>query len=173
MAEAEALAQEQAERVQALVASFARIGRDTMMGLPFYNEALAVEALGFERCGDEWLGVLITPWFMNLMLVPEQPIPYSESDNGQQRVVELPAGPVKFRCGGTEDFGMFHAQPIASPMDVYKSQEQARAAARKALAQQKTPAAAEPVRASQPQQGVSRRTLFSFAGRPLNTDSPS
>lgn len=173
MFENDKLAQEQPERVRALVVSFARIGRESMQGLPFYNEALAVEAVGFERCGDEWLGVLITPWFMNLVLVPEQITSYTEADNGKQRVVELPAGAVKFRCGGTEDFGMFHAQPIASPMDVYKSQEQARAAARKALAQQKAPAAAEPAPVSQSQQGVSRRTLFSFAGRPINTDLPS
>lgn len=173
MPETETPAQHEMERMHRLTASFARIGRETMLGLPFYNEALAVEALGFERCGDEWLGVLITPWFMNLMLVPEQPISYLEADNGKQRMVELPAGPLKFRCGGTEEFGMFHAYPIASQMDLYKSQEQARAAARRALAQQRTPAAAEPVHVSQSQQGVSRRTLFSFAGRPLNTDSPS
>ena len=112
--------------MQTLVASFERIARESMRGLPFYNEALSVEAVGFERIGDGWLGVLITPWFMNLMLVSDQPIPYAEAANGKRRSVELPGGPVKFLCGGTEDFGMFDAHSIASPMDVYKSQDQAR-----------------------------------------------
>jgi [NiFe] hydrogenase assembly HybE family chaperone len=165
--------QQAPERARALAASFERIGSETMRGLPFYNEALAVEALDFERFGDEWLGVLITPWFMNLVLVPVQQVPYSEAANGTKRDVELPGGTVTFRCGGTADCGLFHAHSLASPMDVYKSQEQARAAGRRALARLRMPAPAEPAPVSQPQQGVSRRTLFSFAGRPLNSESPN
>lgn len=161
----------QTERVGALAASFERIGHDTMLSLPFYNEKLAVEALDFEPFGDEWLGVLITPWFMNLVLVPGRPVPYSEAANGTKREIELPGGSVTFRCGGTEDFGLFYANSLASPMDVYKSQEQARAAGRRVLAGLRSPVEAEPKGTSQPQQGVSRRTLFSFAGRPLNSES--
>lgn len=160
-------------RVQALVASFARIGEETMRGLPFYNEDLAVEAVGFEQFGDEWLGALITPWFLNLMLVPEAPLPYVESANGRQRAVVLPGGPVTFRCGGTDTVGLFHAHSIASPMDAYKTQAQARAAARLALARLCTPPQEASAPVSQDQTGVSRRTLFRFAGRPLNSESPS
>ena len=161
-------------RVKALVASFERIGGESMRGLPFYNEALSVEAVGFDRLGDGWLGVLITPWFMNLMLVSEQPIPYVEAANGKKRTVELPGGPVKFLCGGTEDFGMFDAHSIASAMNVYRSQAQARAAARLALARMRTPPqpeAAHPPTAAQTV--VSRRSLFSFAGRPLSSERSS
>jgi [NiFe] hydrogenase assembly HybE family chaperone len=173
-AHSEALAPPQPGPVAALVASLERIGRDSMRGLPFYNEALSVEAVGFERFGEAWIGVLITPWFMNLMLVSDQPIPYAEAANGEQRTIELPGGPVKFLCGGTEDFGMFHAHSIASPMDVYKSQNQARAAARRALAGVRTPPQAEPARApSAAQPVVSRRTLFNFAGRPLSSEQSS
>ena len=154
------VAVEQIDRVQTLVASFERIARESMCGLPFYNEALSVEAVGFERIGDGWLGVLITPWFMNLMLVSDQPIPYAEAANGKKRSVELPGGPVQFLCGGTEDFGMFDAHSIASPMDVHKSQDQARAAARLALA--RADAAAGRVGASSAG-GASRR----FAKNPL------
>ncbi|MGA8294608.1 MAG: [NiFe]-hydrogenase assembly chaperone HybE, partial [Rhodoplanes sp.] len=111
----EAVAAQQPGRVAALVASFTRIGQESMRGLPFYNEALSVEAIGFERLGEGWLGALITPWFMNLMFVSDQPIPYAETANGEKRPVELPGGRLKFLCGGTEDFGMFHAHSIASP----------------------------------------------------------
>jgi [NiFe] hydrogenase assembly HybE family chaperone len=158
--------------VQSLVASFERIGRESMRGLPFYNEALSVEAVGFERFGDEWLGALITPWFMNLMLVSDQPVPYAEAANGRKRTVDFPGGSVKFLCGGAEDFGMFDAHPIASPMDAYKSQDQARAAARLALVRLRTPPRAETAPPAA-QSVVSRRTLFSFAGRPLSSDTTS
>jgi len=168
----EAFAAQHSGRVVALVASFERIGRDSMRGLPFYNEALAVEAIGFERFGEGWLGILVTPWFMNLMLVSDQPVPYAEAANGEKCTVELPGGPVTFLRGGTEDFGMFQAHSIASPMDVYKSQNQVRAAARRALVSVRTPAQLEPApQAAQPV--VSRRTLFNFAGRPLSSGSSS
>lgn len=161
------IAAAQTGRLGALVASFERIARESMRGLPFYNEALSVEAVGFERIGDEWLGVLITPWFMNLMLVSDQPIPYAEAANGKKRTVELPSGPVTFLCGGTEDFGMFDAHSIASPMDVHKSQDQAQAAARLTLARVRTsPQAPSAHRRRAGPAVVSRRTLFGFAGRP-------
>lgn len=161
------------ERVAALVANFARIGEEAMRGLPFYNDKLDVEAVEFERFGDDWLGALITPWFLNLMLIPEQPVPYAEAANGKKREVALPGGTVTFRCGGTEEFGLFHAFSITSPVDIYKTQDQARAAARLALARIRAPQEEAPAPVSQPGKGVSRRTLFRFAGRPLNSDSPS
>jgi [NiFe] hydrogenase assembly HybE family chaperone len=173
-AHSEAVAPPQPGRVAELVASFERIGRESMQGLPFYNEVLSVEAVGFERFGEGWLGVLITPWFMNLMLISDQPIPYAEAANGEKRSIELPGGSLTLLCGGTEDFGMFHAHSIASPMDVYKSQNQACAAARRALASMRTPTQAEPARApSAVQPGVSRRSLFNFAGRPLSSEKSS
>jgi len=165
--QSELIAAAQTGRLGALVASFERIARESMRGLHFYNEALSVEAVGFERIGEEWLGVLITPWFINLMLVSDQPIPYAEAANGKKRTVELPSGPVTFLCGGTEDFGMFDAHSIASPMDVHKSQDQAQAAARLALARVRTsPQAPSAHRRRAGPAVVSRRTLFSFAGRP-------
>jgi [NiFe] hydrogenase assembly HybE family chaperone len=144
-----------------------------MIGLPFYNDALSVEAVGFEPFGDERLGVLITPWFMNLMLIADLAIPYSECSNGQKRRVDLPGGEESFLCGGTEEFGMFYARSLASPMDVYRSQDQVRAAARMALARALSPPPTEsaPVAAST-QPAMSRRTLFTFAGRPLQADPP-
>lgn len=162
----------QSKRVRALVAEFERIGAESMRGLPFYNEALAVEAVGFERLGDEWLGVLITPWFLNLVLAPDQSIPYVEAANGKKRAVDLPGGPVQFLCGGTENFGLFYGHSIASPMHVYKTQEQARAAARRALVGYCSPPQAAQATGPHPAQAVSRRNLFSFAGRPLNSEPP-
>jgi [NiFe] hydrogenase assembly HybE family chaperone len=172
MAEGGHIAPEQSDRVRALVTSFERIARNSMYGLPFYNDALAVEAVGFECFGDGWIGVLITPWFMNLVFLSERPIPYSEAANGKKRTAELPGGPVTFLCGGAEDVGMFEAHSIASPMAVYKSQDQARAAARQALLRLRTPLQAEP-RAPLAQPVVSRRNLFSFARRPLSSESSS
>jgi [NiFe] hydrogenase assembly HybE family chaperone len=158
-------------RLPALVASFTRISAG-LADLPFYNAALAVEAVGFQPFGRESLGVLVTPWFMNLMLIPGEAEAYSENANGAKRVVEFPSGTQTFLHGGTEDFGMFWSRSLASPMDAYRSQPQVRAAARLALARLLTPPPAEtPDPDDAP--AVSRRTLFTFAGRPIDADPPA
>ncbi len=41
-----------------------------MRGLDVVNPRLAVEAVGFAPWDGHWLGVLLTPWCMNLMLLP-------------------------------------------------------------------------------------------------------
>jgi heterodisulfide reductase subunit A-like polyferredoxin len=72
---------------------------------------------------------------------------------------------------GSGQLGMFYARSLASPMDVYKSQDQARAAARIALVRALSPPQAEPAQAATTTQpALSRRTLFTFAGRPLHSD---
>ncbi len=40
-----------------------------MRGLPIVNPALAVEAVGFAPWEGHWLGVMVTPWFINLTLL--------------------------------------------------------------------------------------------------------
>jgi [NiFe] hydrogenase assembly HybE family chaperone len=49
---------------------FNQIHRDEMVGLPFTNAALSVECIGFALHDGNWLGVLLTPWCMNLLLLP-------------------------------------------------------------------------------------------------------
>lgn len=64
------------QRVQALEQAFARIQRERMADVPVLNPSLQVQAVGFAlEPGEEaepsiaW-GVLITPWFMNLIRLP-------------------------------------------------------------------------------------------------------
>jgi [NiFe] hydrogenase assembly HybE family chaperone len=58
---------------QALVARYERIAATRMAGLPVVNPALRVQAVDFETLPGEpgvALGVLIAPWFMNLVRLP-------------------------------------------------------------------------------------------------------
>jgi len=60
----------------ALEQCFADIARHRMQGVPLLNPALQVQALGFEPDPLDShisLGLLITPWFMNLVRVASQP----------------------------------------------------------------------------------------------------
>ena len=65
-----------AAAARALQALFEHIARTPMAGLPLLQPGLQVQALGFEPVPAEpsvALGVLITPWFMNLVLLPLDP----------------------------------------------------------------------------------------------------
>ncbi len=48
---------------------YRHIEQTRMDGVPILNPVLRVEAVGFTPWNGQWLGVLITPWFMNLILL--------------------------------------------------------------------------------------------------------
>ncbi|MCL4186805.1 MAG: [NiFe]-hydrogenase assembly chaperone HybE [Rhodobacteraceae bacterium] len=128
-------------RVAALVDAF-RAADAAMRDLPLYNPALAVEAWGFRPLAAEGLaGVLISPWFMNLVLLPLVAEPIEPARWGQARRVELPAGEQTFRYAGDTGLGAIWTASLHSPMEVFRSQAQARAEARLRLQSALTPPA--------------------------------
>jgi len=75
-----------------------------------------VRAVGFRPWGEHWLGVLVTPWFMNLMLLPRvaahwHPIPERES-----RHFVFPAGVFEFIGAVDAELGNYLACSLFSPM---------------------------------------------------------
>ena len=55
-------------RVALLVDYFQRIAETQMRDVPILNPQLHVQAIDFQPLADQtWLGVLLTPWFMNLI----------------------------------------------------------------------------------------------------------
>ena len=127
-----------AERIRQLVQRFTHIGETAMRDLPIYNHALHVDALGFQVTDKGLLGVLITPWFINVMLLPQQkqkaPLPL-----GQRVTHELIAGEHAFTVGEDDELGHYDFLTLASPTLRYKSQQVARDAAQKALSKLLTP----------------------------------
>jgi len=59
-------------RAAALEARFGDIAATRMRGVPVLHEGLAVQAVGFEAVDDGLVGVLVTPWFMNLVWPAQQ-----------------------------------------------------------------------------------------------------
>ena len=66
-----------------------------MQNLPICNPRLKVESVGFREFEGHELGVLITPWFMNLVLLPG---PDSELDLAESSASEwaFPSGQHEF-----------------------------------------------------------------------------
>ncbi len=96
-----------------------------MRDLPLLQDALAVEAIGFRRSGGARVGVLITPWAMNLLRLPDgDAIP-----EGNVGTRELPRGPVDFIGARDEGIGAYETCSLFSPMHRFENQEAARAVA--------------------------------------------
>lgn len=113
-------------RIAELVARFHEIGQTAMRDLPLYNPALEVEAVGFRLVEGHWIGVLVTPWFMNLMRLPEHSTPMDARRMGGERKVVLPSGETDLMQGGDESIGYYESLPLHSPMFAFNTREEAR-----------------------------------------------
>jgi [NiFe] hydrogenase assembly HybE family chaperone len=150
-------------RVLALIEVFQRIDAG-MQDLPIYNDKIAIEAIGFRPFGDaEILGVVLTPWFMNLITLPIEPAPMKMAEIGRTVRTMLPAGERAFVVGGDELIGHYKAHSLHSPVLNFTLSGQARAEAQRMLALLMTPprATAEVVaRSSSAATGLDRRALL-------------
>lgn len=122
-----------AEDPSALIeATFRRIGTERMAGLPFSNPALAVAAVGFARHGSDWRGVLVTPWGINLLLLPaakDWPVP----DPHQRVFREYASGTFAFLGNLEEGLGAYLACPLIHDMAQFADQATALLTARACL----------------------------------------
>ena len=99
-----------------LEAAFARIQRERMADVPILNDALCVEAVGFVALDDDALGVLVTPWFMNLMLVAADPVAGPDQRPGEKSIVSLPSGEFEFIAAFEEGIGDYRMCSLFSPV---------------------------------------------------------
>ncbi len=108
---------------------FERIHRERMAGLPLLNERLQVEVLGFQVYEGRVLGILITPWLMNLVLLPGEQDHWEDLTMGHKEPHVFPAGTYKFMVNEIEEIGACQTHSLYSPMREFQSQAHVRAAA--------------------------------------------
>lgn len=113
--------------------AFAHVQATRMQDLPFLNGALRVEAVGFRVWEGRYLGVLITPWFMNLLLLPQDPAQWRHVRYGDALAYELPAGVFEFISARDAQLGDYQSCSLFSPMFEFGDQDGARATAAAAL----------------------------------------
>jgi [NiFe] hydrogenase assembly HybE family chaperone len=87
-----------------------------MEGLPFVNPAIDVEAVGFAPWQSYWLGVMVTPWFINLMLLPRDPDAWTSLPQGKTQRHHFPAGDYEFIYSNNEDIGEYQMCSLLSPV---------------------------------------------------------
>ena len=110
---------------KALESVFDGIRAERMAEVPILNDALRVEAVGFREFGDNFLGVLVTPWFMNLMLLPGEAGAWDEDRPGEKLRHTLPAGDFEFIAGHEDGIGHYRMCSLFSPMFEFADHEAA------------------------------------------------
>lgn len=140
-------------RVDALQARFVAIERERMAGIPILHPGLQVHATGFTewqpaplQAGDPLqdttvaLGVLITPWFMSLLLLPLETLWHPDAVG--HRLLRAP-GPQSLEFLGAQDdvLGYYESCALFSPMQDFADQPHAIAVAHAVLEQLRQPAA--------------------------------
>lgn len=127
------LAAEIARRTGLLSADFREVFHSKMRDLPMVNQALHVEAVGFQPHDQGILGVLIAPWFMNLVLLPNEGRPALRA--GEKEMIPFPSGEYEFIHNAREMTGPYLACSLFSPMGDFTSQLQAVDVARAVMAE--------------------------------------
>lgn len=109
-----------------LVADFQEIYNGKMKDVPIINHALQIEAVGFQAYKGQFLGVLISPWFMNLVLLPDTHEDWSELIPGTKELIAFPSGEYEFLHNYRELVGGYKSCSLFSPMGDFSSQLQAK-----------------------------------------------
>ncbi len=141
-----------------LEAAFGDVLANRMRGLPFVNPAIRVEAVAFAPWKHYWLGVMLTPWAMNLMLVPREMSSWRPLAMGNKRRYAFPAGHFDFISAHDDAIGEFLICSLFSPVDAFADHETARETAR--LARQALFEAEETALDAQLGKPMSRRDLL-------------
>jgi len=131
---------------QRLEVAFRRIERERMAGVPILNPALRVEAVGIRPFDGDWLSVLVTPWFMNAVILPGDgsAAAWAAAMPGGTIRRTFPAGTFDFLVGEEDGLGRFAMCSLFSPMDEFADAATAAATALAALEALLAPADDEP-----------------------------
>lgn len=118
------------EKAKRLTEAFRDIYDNKMRDTPFTNRSLAVEAVGFRPWDGHILGVLVVPWFMNLVLMPGPEDDWRQFKTGDKRVFSFQSGAYEFVFNQRPSTGPYFACSLFSPMEDFSNQLQATDTAR-------------------------------------------
>lgn len=114
-----------ARRTEPLETDFTEVWHAKMRDVPMVNKLLRVQAVGWQFHEGRPLGVLISPWFMNLVLLPAEDEDWSGLTSGDKEVIGFPSGEYEFIHNAREQTGGYKACSLFSMMGDFRSQQQA------------------------------------------------
>lgn len=113
------------QKTRALEAEFTEIWHAKMRDVPMVNRNLEVRAVGFRVHEARPLGVLISPWFMNLIQLPADDEDWSALTPGAKELITFPSGVYEFTHNTRDMIGGYKACSLFSMMSDFKTQADA------------------------------------------------
>lgn len=111
---------------------FGDIAATRMADVPILNSALRVEAVGFRPWEGRWIGVLVTPWMMSLMMLPGEASLLSLRLDEKQHWA-FPSGEYVFMGMNEPALGVCQTCPLISPMAEFAAHDEAREVAQEIM----------------------------------------
>ena len=139
---------------------FEHIRRERMMGLPICRTDIGVRALGFVPFAGHWLGALVTPWSVLVILAAGNRQTWPNVEVGKIMPVTLPGGAFHFLGMSEPELGRFLACSLMSPIEWLYRQKEVEAFALNALKLMMTPTQTNEKTASSERLIMRRRDFF-------------
>ena len=146
--------------VEQLVDFYRKVYDERFRDMPIINPQLEVEAVGFGRLEEHEFGALITPWFLNLVLLPGTDR-WDARPQGSVCQIELPGGKVDFTVSHDDVLGTTLSAALFSSVADFPDQSLAREVATETLRLLRSADSSETDRA---RGKLSRRELFTRLG---------
>ncbi len=105
--------------------TFEHILQENMQGIPILNNKLQVQTLGFQMFDGRIIGIIITPWLMSLIMLPNEEDDWSGLELGKKMPIKFPAASYKFMVNEIDGVGKCKTHSLYSPMREFNSQDQA------------------------------------------------
>ncbi len=119
--------------VDLLAAAYRDVVAPRMVSLPMYNPRLEIEAVGFQILDGRQCGILFTPWFMNLIVLPGEKDDWSGLESGKKLSVAFPAGDYEFMLNKPEGLPPHLGMPLFTTVIDFDDQDTARRVAMEIL----------------------------------------
>jgi [NiFe] hydrogenase assembly HybE family chaperone len=119
--------------VQKLESAFNEIARTRMVDVPILNSALRVETVGFREWEGRWIGVLVTPWMINLVLLPGLEATLVPLALDEKQMWTFPSGNYEFMGLNEPAIGTCHMCSLLSPVMEFDTHEDAVAVAQEIM----------------------------------------
>jgi len=101
---------------QKLIAVYENIYQHRMNDIPVCNHKLKVNVTDFIQLEFGYLTVLVTPWFMNLVLLPVKQDEWNELEILSKQMHHFPSGRYEFVVGKEDELGIYQSCSLFSPM---------------------------------------------------------
>ncbi|EPA3122164.1 hydrogenase-2 assembly chaperone [Yersinia enterocolitica] len=104
---------------------FGQVAADEMRGLPFYRDHIPLRACRFQLFEQQWIGALLTPWMLSLVVLPGPQQSWQRRAVGERLMLALPCGTIGFTVSEIAGCGQYLSRSLMSPLDTSLSAERA------------------------------------------------